>query len=68
MTNDQTADPRRARLPASSAFVVHLAPTPHDAAEPVEGRIEHITSGEAMRFSSSAELIAFMRHVVRQNG
>jgi len=42
------------------AFVVQLrsgsAASPHH----LEGRVEHVVSGEALRFSSTAELVEFL--------
>lgn len=48
-------------LPANRAFVVQL----RDDAKPEQGdfrgRVEHMASMEAMRFTSVEELLAFMR-------
>ncbi len=51
-------------LSADSAFVVHLMATGADVPETVCGRIEHISSGQATRFTSVAELIFFMRETL----
>jgi len=62
MTNDQAPNAHANPLPPGSAFVVHLAVT--DTPDVVRGRIEHITTGQWMRFGSSAELIGFMRQIL----
>lgn len=64
MRNHRIRTEPRAPLTPESAFVVHFAPAAAGATETVQGRIEHITSGQSMRFASAAELIGFMQHTV----
>jgi len=66
MTNDRIPDTNRAPLSAKSAFVVHLTAAATDTSETIQGRIEHIPSGRATRFASSAELIGFMQQTLMQ--
>jgi hypothetical protein len=54
------------RLPAQRAFVVQLAATAEVASGHLEGRVEHVVSGQATHFASLADLLAFMAHVLRQ--
>lgn len=56
----------RSSLPVRRAFVVQFrtdAELEHDG---FTGRVEHVASGEATRFSSVAELLAFFGRVLRQ--
>ena len=62
MTNPSAPNHRRPLSP-QSAFVVHLA-TDAEAPDLLFGRVEHVTSGAAQRFASSAELVAFMRRTL----
>jgi hypothetical protein len=50
-------------LPPDRAFVVQLRQQPDPGAELFVGRVEHIASGEFVRFGSAAELIAFMAKI-----
>ena len=68
MTTDRSAAITPARLTAETAFVVHLAPTSLEAPDRALGRVEHVASGEAQRFATIAELIAFMRNTLEKNG
>lgn len=56
---------RRAPLPPEGAFVVQVRTDPSVASQPLAGRVEHIVSGQARRFESAAELLAFMEEVLR---
>lgn len=47
-------------LPVSRAFLVQLAADCEPGGQVVRGRVEHVRSGEAMRFASLPELAAFM--------
>lgn len=66
MSYPQRRDEPLTPLPRDGAFLVEfrtgagLAP-----AERLDGRVEHLVSGEAMRFASADELIAFVCHVLR---
>lgn len=46
------------------AFVVQLRKGTPLTPEAIQGRVEHITSGQAMNFCSLAELLAFMVQVL----
>jgi len=52
-------------LPPDRTFVVQLRPQADPGAELFVGRVEHIASGEFVRFGSAAELLAFMARVGR---
>ena len=54
------------RLPAQRAFVVQLAATAEVASGRLEGRVEHVVSGQATQFASLEDLLAFMARVLRQ--
>jgi len=56
--------PSTGALPPERAFVVQLQAAPDGAAELFAGRAEHVASGEAARFGSVAELVAFVRQVL----
>ena len=62
---NQESEPER-RLPAARAFVVQLAATAEVAPGRLEGRIEHVVSGQATHFASLEELLAFMARVLHQ--
>lgn len=58
-----TADDRRPTgrsLDPDHAFVVQLRGGPVTNPHQLEGRVEHVVSGEALRFRSAAELIEFL--------
>ena len=63
MTNDRAPVPP-APLSAKAAFVVHLTAGAAAAPESLAGRVEHVTSGHSLRFSSMAELFGFMQRVL----
>lgn len=50
-------------LPPERAFVVQLRPLADPPGELFVGRIEHIASGTACRFSSAAEMTAFIARI-----
>ncbi len=58
------AAPSGAPLPAERAFVVQLRAATATAGELFVGRAEHMASGSAERFSSAAELIAFITRIL----
>ena len=67
-------DPERSRrpdpttgtpLPPERAFVVQLRQLDDPRGEVLVGRVEHITSGESGRFTSAAELTAFIARIGR---
>jgi hypothetical protein len=51
-------DPHARRLPAQQAFVVQLRATADVAQGCLEGRVEHVVSGQATQFHTLAELLA----------
>ena len=61
MRDDSSADAAQAPLPVELAFVVQLRRMPASNAQDLAGRVEHLTSGDALRFTSEAELLAFFR-------
>jgi hypothetical protein len=64
--NEQQAAPAGAVLPPERAFVVEFrsdGTTLQD--EQLRGRVEHVVSGRAARFDSAAELLDFVRGVLR---
>ena len=62
---NQETEPER-RLPAARAFVVQFAATAEVAPGRLEGRVEHVVSGQATHFASLEDLLAFMARVLRQ--
>ncbi len=62
------ADPAAAEAPLSPrrAFVVQFRTDAGSASGHFAGRVEHMTSGQAVRFSSPEELLAFMARVLTQ--
>lgn len=55
-------EPSPIRLAPESAFVVHLAKV-----DSMRGRVEHVTSGRALRFDSTAELVQFMQQTIEDS-
>lgn len=51
-------------LPANRAFVVQFRAPAADGCEDRTGRVEHLVSGQAMRFESWEELLAFVTRVL----
>lgn len=51
-------------LPANRAFVVQFRAQPSGELFRWEGRVEHLTSGQAARFASQDELQAFITRVL----
>ena len=62
--NQETEHDRR--LPADRAFVVQFLATAEVDAGRLEGRVEHVVSGQATHFASLEDLLAFMARVLRQ--
>jgi hypothetical protein len=52
-------------LPTDRAFLVQFR-IHSTAASPYEGRVEHVVSGQATRFHSLDELLAFMIRVLAE--
>lgn len=53
-------------LPTNRAFVVQFRAQPTDLALSWEGRVEHLSSGQVLRFHSSEELLAFLARVLTE--
>jgi len=51
-------------LPADRAFVVQVRAQADPKRDLIVGRVEHIASGEAARFGSAGDLIAFITRVL----
>ena len=48
------------------AFVVHFRTSSNVARGPIEGRVEHVVSGQSTHFDSLEELLSFMARVLSQ--
>ena len=48
------------------AFVVHFRTNSNVARGPIEGRVEHVVSGQSTHFDSLEELLAFIGRVLSQ--
>jgi hypothetical protein len=53
-------------LPTNRAFVVQFRAQPADAPLSWEGRVEHLTSGQVLRFQAPEELLAFLARVLTE--
>jgi len=53
-------------LPARRAFVVQFRAEVELEHDSFTGRVEHVLSGQALKFASLEELVAFFVHVLRQ--
>jgi hypothetical protein len=56
----------KAPLSVHRAFVVHFRTSSNVARGPIEGRVEHVVSGQSTHFDSLEELLAFMARVLSQ--
>ena len=56
------------RLSAHRAFVVHLDAGVRPGRRRFSGRVEHLSSGESIRFTSLKELLAFFTSVLDRAG
>ena len=57
---------QHAPLPPHYAFVVQWASDTQIEAGRIHGRVEHVVSRQATRFTSLEELLAFMARVLRE--
>jgi hypothetical protein len=55
-------------LPADHAFVVQLQKGTTLTPEALQGRVEHIVTGQEAGFTSVAELLAFIEKVLTEGG
>ena len=53
-------------LPTNRAFVVQFRAQPTGPTLSWEGRVEHLSSGQVLRFHSSEELLAFLARVLTE--
>jgi hypothetical protein len=53
-------------LPSNRAFVVQFRTQTTGAMPTYEGRVEHVVSGQTVRFHSLEELLAFMTRVLTE--
>ena len=53
-------------LPSNRAFVVQFRAQPADVPLSWEGRVEHLTSGQVLRFHAPEELLAFLARVLTE--
>jgi hypothetical protein len=53
-------------LPSNRAFVVQFRAQPADAPLSWEGRVEHLTSGQVLRFHTLEELLTFLARVLTE--
>lgn len=58
-------DPAGQALQPERAFVVQLRSGPVSDRNGLQGRVEHVVSGEALRFRSTAELVDFLNRTGR---
>jgi len=66
-TQDHSATiQEEAPLSPQRAFVVQFRATTSQSPRHFAGRAEHMTSGQAVRFSSPEELVAFIARVLTQ--
>ena len=56
----------KAPLSVHWAFVVHFRLSTNIAQGPIEGRVEHVVSGQSTHFDSLEELLAFVARVLTQ--
>jgi len=53
-------------LPTNRAFVVQFRAQPTDPTLSWEGRVEHLSSGQVLRFHSPEELITFLTRMLTE--
>jgi len=64
-TQPRVAPEAERPLSPARAFVVQFREETEDTCERFTGRVEHMISGEAARFQSPEELVAFLARVLR---
>lgn len=64
MSNETPDSATPVPLSTRIAFVVHLTSHATSADQGVTGRVEHVSSGRSMRFSSAGQLVDFMRRAL----
>jgi hypothetical protein len=58
--------PSQPSLPTDRVFVVQFHTQPAGAASASDGWVEHVVSGQALRFHALAEWLAFMTRVLTE--
>ena len=53
-------------LPSNRAFVVQFRAKPKELALSWEGRVEHLSSGQVLRFHTPEELLTFLARVLTE--
>jgi hypothetical protein len=53
-------------LPSNRAFVVQFRAQPKELALSWEGRVEHLSSGQVLRFHTPEELLTFLARVLAE--
>jgi hypothetical protein len=53
-------------LPSNRAFVVQFRAQPKKSALSWEGRVEHLSSGQVLRFHTPEELLTFLARVLTE--
>jgi hypothetical protein len=61
---EATVPPSQPSLPTNGVFVVQFRAPPTRASPFYDGRVEHMVSGQVIRFHSLEELVAFMISVL----
>ena len=61
---ESTVPPSQPSLPTNRVFVVQFRAQPTGASSSYDGRVEHLVSGQVVRFHSLEELLAFMIQVL----
>jgi len=61
---DATMAPSQPSLPSDRVFVVQFRRQPPGAPTGYDGRVEHLVSGQVVRFHALEELLAFMTRVL----
>ena len=63
---EATVPPSQPSLPTNRVFVVQFRAPPTGASPSYNGRVEHVVSGQVIRFHSLDELLAFMVSVLTE--
>ena len=58
--------PSQPSLPSNRVFVVQFRTQPPEGPAGYDGRVEHLVSGQVVRFHSLEELLAFMTRVLAE--
>ena len=58
--------PSHPSLPSNRAFVVQFRAQPAESALAWEGRVEHLSSGQVLRFHTPEELLTFLARILTE--